>query len=382
MIYENCAILSPPWSPDHLKEDNQNDLKRKYVPSSFQNQDISENDTDLPLRKRHCCRLDLDEANNRLSELNRISSEFQNNLAESSRFQQLSSFEENSLDCPDKSMTHQRESVIMRVDKQGKCFRDSDINRDGVLIEFRPPTPPQSDNEDKEVPFNVVRSLKFKIKSKLQNETTQNNLTVNHGVTEPCYTPVVQQTKPVATIKSAPKICEKRLLPKLAPKQNVQHILDPTFITHANFQMENRLFPVLLVTQNPAQMVNLVGTVDVATPATDGAKTVGKPEDTRRRIYECQYPGCGKNYFKSSHLKAHNRCHTGERPYRCSWPSCTRRFSRSDELSRHRRSHTGEKRFACTICTARFMRSDHLAKHVKRHSKQNNSNKITEQKCV
>merc|ERR1719219_1797825 len=91
------------------------------------------------------------------------------------------------------------------------------------------------------------------------------------------------------------------------------------------------------------------------------------PDLERKRTHRCTFTNCDKGYTKSSHLKAHQRIHTGERPYRCNWTGCNLTFARSDELTRHNRKHTGEKPFKCGSCGKSFARSDHLALHMKRH---------------
>lgn len=231
--------------------------------------------------------------------------------------------------------------MIMRANRDGTCT-PADIHPS-----FDMPTEPTAKRPARAPePENILKSLKFKM-SLRKEEIIVNNKNTDRECNQAKLQP---------------------LAPKPAPIAMVTRLLGPTANIGGTSLMLPRA-PLLLVTA-PTNISQSNSTIN---SPTGSITSTNNDSIARRRVYECEHPGCGKNYFKSSHLKAHTRTHTGERPFPCPYEDCGRRFSRSDELSRHKRTHTGEKKFACNVCQRRFMRSDHLAKHVKRHGKDRSS---------
>ncbi|XP_071944785.1 uncharacterized protein [Antedon mediterranea] len=82
-----------------------------------------------------------------------------------------------------------------------------------------------------------------------------------------------------------------------------------------------------------------------------------------KKPFQCNK--CKKRFQTNSHLKEHEKIHSGKKPYKCSF--CKKAFSRTSHLNRHEKIHADLKPFSCDYCDRKFVQLIHKQRHEKTH---------------
>ena len=101
------------------------------------------------------------------------------------------------------------------------------------------------------------------------------------------------------SLTPAPISALKNALP-LPQQQQQQH----------HHQPQGHAQPPVLKAKSMLRL-DVVAASGTTTMTASNATTATPEDDSKRRIHKCNFPNCHKVYTKSSHLKAHQRTHTG-----------------------------------------------------------------------
>lgn len=99
------------------------------------------------------------------------------------------------------------------------------------------------------------------------------------------------------------------------------------------------------------------------TMAETSKRQYGQRRKQPLQLYRCET--CGAEFVHRTHLKIHQRTHTGEKPYKCEF--CGKCFAQKGNLHVHMKTHTGVKEFVCDFCHRAFVTNAQLLVHVRTH---------------
>lgn len=187
----------------------------------------------------------------------------------------------------------QRASVIMHASSDGTTSALKSIDEVNQLKAF---------TDEKEV--NLLRRYKYKMGKNLDK-----NIETDSSSQE-SFSSETNSVSPTSPIPQEPVInasCKRSPTRNTTPKPTALQLptLAPKLPHSIYITGPSAIFQNGIVILKPAQLPQIVSVVHNQNQA-----SVAPAPQERRRVFKCTYENCSKNYFKSSHLKAHIRIHS------------------------------------------------------------------------